>query len=446
MLRLLLAIAIVLLPNAMHVSVETGIPGLNFSNMLLLVLLGALAVSPTEPTPTINRMGYLTPPLLMLFLALFLGFFISRTDGSGVDAMDDLTNLKNAIFYPLFYFVYRRCRMDLQGTRQLIMLVLLVAVAAGIEAIAQGLSFGVGKFVDTQRASGPFGDLTMANRAGAFYAMFLPMLAAIAVVFERKSVRVTALVGCVLLATAILFTYSRQAYLIALVGLLVLLVHRSVFAALLAGVLLLASVTLFPQSVVERVQETRQITAAGTTGVDPSTERRMEIWNGAIDMWSDHPVGVGLGRFSSHIGEYSRHSGRDAHNTFFLVLAELGPLGVAALFWLLWRLWRLALRIGRSAASMDVETRALALGFKVAVLSMALSNVFGSAFFHGLIMANFWVLCGLLERYAALKEQASGEPESQPQESPEPQLQLADHFPLAARAMPGSARRGTPPA
>src|SRR5690606_22956031 len=103
-------------------------------------------------------------------------------------------------------------------------------------------------------------------------------------------------------------------------------------------------------------------------------------------------------RFSDTIGQYSRHSGRDAHNTFILVLAEAGPLGLAALLWLLWRLWRLALRIGRAAPLDDVETRALALGFKVAVLSMALSNVFGSAFFHGLIMANFWVLCGLLER------------------------------------------------
>lgn len=438
MLRLLLACAIILLPNAMYVAIGAGIPGLNFSNLLFLVLLGALAVSPKDSMPAVRGTGYLTPPLLLLFSALSFAFLITQIEGS-TDPLADATRLKNAIFYPLFYFVYRRSRMNLRGTRQLILLVLIVAVGAGLQAIAQGMQYGFGHFVETQRAAGPFGDITMANRAGAFYAMFLPMLAAIAVVFQRKAIRVTALVGCVLLATAILFTYSRQAYLIALVGMLVLLMHRSVLAAILAGALLLGSVTLFPQSVVERVQSTQQVTAAGTTAVDPSTERRMEIWDGALAMWSDHPAGVGLGRFSSTIGEYSRHSGRDAHNTFILVLAEAGPLALAAMLWLLWRLWRLALRIGRAAPINDVETRALALGFKVAVLSMALSNVFGSAFFHGLIMANFWVLCGLLERYAALKTQAA---ESElVQEYPTPQLLIADRFPLAARAMPGAVPR-----
>lgn len=438
MLRLLLACAIILLPNAMYVAIGAGIPGLNFSNLLFLVLLGALAVSPKDSMPAVRGTGYLTPPLLLLFIALGFAFLITQIEGS-TDPLADATRLKNAIFYPLFYFVYRRSRMNLRGTRQLILLVLIVAVGAGLQAIAQGMQYGFGHFVETQRAAGPFGDITMANRAGAFYAMFLPMLAAIAVVFQRKAIRVTALVGCVLLATAILFTYSRQAYLIALVGMLVLLMHRSVLAAILAGALLLGSVTLFPQSVVERVQSTRQVTAAGTTAVDPSTGRRMEIWDGALAMWSDHPAGVGLGRFSSTIGEYSRHSGRDAHNTFILVLAEAGPLALAAMLWLLWRLWRLALRIGRAAPINDVETRALALGFKVAVLSMALSNVFGSAFFHGLIMANFWVLCGLLERYAALKTQAA---ESElVQEYPTPQLLIAERFPLAARAMPGAVPR-----
>lgn len=435
MLRLLLAFAIIVLPNALHVSFGAEIPGLNFSNLLFLVLLAALAVSPRDPKPALHGTGYLTPPLLLLFLALAVAFLITQIDGSE-DPLADATRLKNAIFYPLFYFVYRRSRMNLRSTRHLILLALVVAVAAGLQAIGQGMQYGLGQYVETQRAAGPFGDITMANRAGAFYAMFLPMLAAIAVVFQRKAIRVTALAGCVLLATAILFTYSRQAYLIALVGMLVLLMHRSVLASLLAGALLIGSLTLFPQSVVERVRSTQQVTAAGTTAVDPSTGRRMEIWDGALEMWADHPAGVGLGRFSSTIGEYSRHPGRDAHNTFILVLAEAGPLGLAALLWLLWRLWRLALRIGRAAPLDDVETRALALGFKVAVLSMALSNVFGSAFFHGLIMANFWVLCGLLERYAALKTQA-GENDAA-QQDPTPQLHLADRFPLAARAMPGA--------
>lgn len=438
MLRLLLAIAIVLLPNALQVPVNTGIPGINFSNLLLLLLLASLAIAPKEPMPSLNRTAYLTPPLLALFFMLVVGFVIAQVKAPG-DVMSDITRLKNAIFYPLFYLVYRRCRMDLRETRQLIMLVLLVAVAAAIQAIVQGLQYGVGEFVDSQRASGPFGDITMANRAGAFYAMFLPMLAAIAVVFERKSVRVAALIGCFLLAAAILFTYSRQSYLIGLLGLLLLLMHRSVFAALLACVLLVSSVSLFPESVVQRVQETRQSSPAGASGVDPSTASRQEIWLGAMRMWQEHPEGVGLGRFTSRIGDYSAHPGRDAHNSFVLILAEIGPLALAAMLWLLWRIWRLAFLIRRSAPETDQEMQALALGFRITVISMALSNVFGSPFFEGLIMASFWILCGLLERYAILKAHAAAGP-VEAESLPVPAPGLADRFPLVARTMPGARR------
>ena len=438
MLRLLLAIAIILLPNSLHVSVNTGIPGLNVSNLLLLLLFGALAMRQGDPLDPIPRHGYLAAPLVCFFLAVTLGFLIAvMTDPSG-DTLGDVTRLKNVIFYPLFYFVYRRCGQDLRGTRQLIILVLVVALVAGVEAISQGMQFGIGKFVDTQRATGPFGDATMANRAGAFFAMFLPMFAAVAVLVERKAIRVAAVAGCVLLATAILFTYSRQSYLIALLGLLILLMRRSVPAAFLAGLLFVGSISLFPDSVIERVQETRQVDAMGVAEVDHSTASRLDIWGGAIRMWRAHPAGVGLGRFTTHIGEYSSYPGRDAHNAFVLMLAECGPLGLAAMLWLFWRLWRLARLLRQSATHNDREMRALSLGFTVAVISMVLSNIYGSAFFEGLIMASFWVLCGLLERYAGLKLQAARVHAAVPIALRAPPVRLADRFPMAARALPGA--------
>ncbi|MEG3192309.1 O-antigen ligase family protein [Lysobacter sp. D1-1-M9] len=441
MLRLLFAIAIVLLPNALHVSVDTGIPGLNFSNLLLLVLIGALLISAKEPRPALAGPGYLSAPLIALFLVLGLGFVIAQWSEPG-DLMEDLTRLKNAIFYPILYFVYRRCRLGLKATRQLIMLVLLVAVVAGLEAVYQGVQFGLGQYVDSERASGPFGGPEMANRAGVFYAFFLPLLAAAAVLMTRpKAVRMAAIGGCVVLAAAIMLTYSRQSYLIAVFGLLMLLMHlmrRKAMVAMVAGLMLLVSVGLFPDSVVQRVQETRQVDAAGAATLDSSTASRFDIWSGAVKMWSDHPAGVGLGRFATNIGEYSSHVGMDAHNTYVLMLAETGPLGLAALLWVFWRLWGLGRRLRESAASTDLEAQALALGFRIAVVSVALSNIYGSAFFEGLIMASFWVLCGLLERYYALKAHAANElaEEQQPAEP----VGIRDRFPLAARALPGAGR------
>ena len=118
-----------------------------------------------------------------------------------------------------------------------------------------------------------------------------------------------------------------------------------------------------------------------------------------------------------------------------LILAESGPLALSAMLWLLWRLWRLGFLMRRSAPVTDVEMQALALGFRIAVISMALSNVFGSPFFEGLIMANFWIMCGLLERYAILKAHAAAEAVRSEGQIATPATRMVDRFPLTARIM-----------
>src|SRR5690606_1678586 len=117
-------------------------------------------------------------------------------------------------------------------------------------------------------------------------------------------------------------------------------------AAMLA-VVAIPALTLVPPGVVERVMETRQESAVGGPELDVSTASRFEIWSGAMQMWADHPAGVGLGRFPDHIGNYSEFSNYDAHNMYVLMLAECGPLGLLAMLWLVWRLLRLGLRATR---------------------------------------------------------------------------------------------------
>ena len=434
--RLLLAVPIVLLPNMLHVPMDTGIPGLNLANLLFLAVVLALALGGRHGDPLPPDRGQLTSALLCLFLVLGLGFVIAQLTPP-LDFADDFTYLKSAIFYPLFYFVYRRCRLDLQGTRQLIILLMLVAAVAGVQAIRQGLDYGIGNYSPSHRASGPFGvDFHNANRAGVFYAMFLPIFIAIALFFRRQKFwRLAAIGGSAILALAIMATYSRQAYLIALFGLALLLLRRSLPMAILAGVLMVASVNLLPDSVTQRVQETQQSSDSGGGDLDLSTASRFDIWAGAIQMWREHPGGIGLNRFKSHIGDYATYySGFDAHNFYVLTLAECGVLGLAALLWLLWRLWALARSLGRTMAADDPEARALALGFPVVIISMALGNVFGSPFFEGSVMADFWILCGLMERYASLKRQAVVS--AQNELTPKRRVRIFERYPLAARYSP----------
>lgn len=429
--RLLLAIPIVLLPNTAHLPADVSV------GVSVALLVTTMLLRQRDPA-YLAKPAYLVPPLIALFLAMLTGFIAAQWHDLS-NAARDLREAKVALLFPLLYLAYLRCGLDLKGTRQMIVMVLLVAVAAGLEAVAQGLSFNLGEFSETQRATGPFGQIKMANRAGVFFAMFLPLLVAVAIRPRQSQwLRWLAAAGSVILAMAILFTYSRQSYLIALFGLMVLLAWRSIPVAILAAVLLVAtSATFLPKSVIDRVMQTQQVDASGEMTLDVSTTSRFSIWNGTIDMLRDHPAGVGLGRFNEHIGQYTDYAGKDAHNGFLLTLAECGPLGLLALLWVFWRLWRLTRNLRRSPGAMRPETRALEMGFTLAVVSMALGNMYGSPFFDSVVMANFWILCGLMERYGAIKAQTAGVMATHAALSPVP---VGQRFPLLARALPGFAK------
>ena len=435
MTRLVFALPIVLLPFAYYFPVNIVVPGMNLTNLMLLLLVCGLFFGRRDPAH-LTVPGFLGAPLLFLFTALFLGFVNAQWhDLSNVD--DDLASLKNALIYPPLYFIYRRCRQDMRGTRQLIVLVMVIAVIAGMQAVYQGLQFGFSAYSGTQRAVGPFGGLRQANRAGVFFAMFLPMLFAVALQFRhRRLVRVAAIAGSVILIMAILFTYSRQAYLIALFAIMVLLLRRSLPAAVLAALLIITCASLLPPSVLQRVQDTGQVEEGGSVELDTSTASRFEIWKGARDMLRDHPMGVGLDRFQKNIGQYyTARAHVDAHNGFVLILAECGPLGLVAMLWLVWRLWLLARWLRRSAGNTRPEASTFALGFTLTVVSMVLGNLYGSPFLQGLIMANFWILCGLMERYGMIKAHAARIAYG----SPVVPTPIFQRFPLAGRALPGFA-------
>ncbi|GAB3094336.1 hypothetical protein GCM10027159_11150 [Lysobacter terrae] len=429
--RLIYALPILLLPYTAHLPTNVSV-GASFALLALAMLMGR-----REPSH-LARQGYLFLPLAALFLAMLIGFIAAQWHDVS-RAARDLREAKGAVLFPFLYLAYLHCGLDLKRTRQLIVVVLLVAVLAGFEAVLQGLSFDLGAFSETQRATGPFGELKMANRAGVFFAMFLPMLAAV-VMQPRQGqlIRWAAIGGSFILAAAILFTYSRQSYLIGLFVIMILLVWRSIPAAVLAGVLLaVVAIAFIPRSVVERVQQTEQVDAGGGLSVDDSTASRFTIWGGTLDMLRDHPAGVGLGRFNDYIGNYTTYAGKDAHNGFLLTLAECGPLGLLALLWVFWRLWRLARWLRRSAAIAMPGDLALERGFTLAIVAMALGNLYGSPFFDSVIMANFWILCGLMERYGNMRAHAANVV-AQDKQRRTPSLGL--RFPLAARALPGLAR------
>lgn len=406
--KALLALVLVYTTFHVHFPSELGIPGVNVINLMvaagfaLLVVLGRGGLSFDRPQ--------LTGALGVYFAAMVLATVLAVVLRPG-DMMDDLTYLKTTLFYPLYYFLFYYGIRTRAAAWQIVVLALLLAVIAAGEAWMQALAFGIGSYQETHRAWGPFGDSYLSsNLAGVFYAMFVPVFAGLALL-QRSSlvIRILSVLALLLVIGAVVFTYSRTAYAIALVALVLVAWRRG---AVMLGVLMLVAlmlVPLLPEGASQRVQSTQVVDEHGMVVLDESTASRPEIWAGALAMWKRSPMGVGHNRFPDEIGRYSDHVGMDAHNFFVLTLAESGVIGLLALAWLLLAIWRLS-RWTQHWASGEMAS-VLAWGFQAMLACMLLGNLFSSFFREGALMGVFWALAASLERLTQLDYAAAREAE-----------------------------------
>ena len=257
-LRLLLLLQIVYTVYQIHYPFDTHIPAINVSNLLFIATLVALPFvpRPASETPAARQAGLLRGPLLGYFAALGIAFLVAQSRAPH-DLVADITYYKNALFYPLLYFMYLHCRQDRDSTRQMIILVMAVAFVAGFQAVRQGIEYGLSDFSENHRAAGPFGtDYRDANRAGVYYAIFLPMFVGAALFFRRRWLwRAAALAGVAILGFAILVTYSRQSYFIAVFGVgALLLLRRNLVIEAALGLGLVSLMSYMPDTVTQRLQ------------------------------------------------------------------------------------------------------------------------------------------------------------------------------------------------
>lgn len=184
--------------------------------------------------------------------------------------MEDLNLYKTAIFYPLLYFFFFYVVRTEEDSRFLLYVILAVAVLAGVEGVREGLDYGNTTFHPMKRASGPFGeDARAANRAGVFYATFIALAMAVALYNPQPGkpwIRLAAIAGGVIIAAGMFFTFSRQAYLIAVIIAAVMMVRKGP-AVILIMVIGIYNYDLWvPQAALDRMIETKQVDDHGVEG------------------------------------------------------------------------------------------------------------------------------------------------------------------------------------
>lgn len=138
-------------------------------------------------------------------------------------------------------------------------------------------------------------------------------------------------INCVLLIVGIVFSYSRGAWLAAIVSVVGLLLCRFKKIIFVFAACVVLMVIISPKSISDRFGSVFK-------GGDANIKQRLELWDYTIEIIKKHPIiGTGLGTFEEMYrlehpngipekGEESRVI-RHAHNLYLQMLSEIGVLG-----------------------------------------------------------------------------------------------------------------------
>lgn len=184
-------------------------------------------------------------------------------------------------------------------------------------------------------------------------------------------------------------TYSRGAWLAFLIALAVLLVVVRMPAALrlalvtvaVLGVMLAVTVVIDADWIQRNVID---------VGQNVSAMSRVYMARSALQMWLDHPLGVGLGNYPRVYPLYRtafvRASLVESHTAYLTLLAETGLLGLGAFLWVLWRFFRRVMPA--TVRITDRVSQAVAGGALAAVIGIT-----AQSFTYSLEASKFLWLC-----------------------------------------------------
>lgn len=278
-----------------------------------------------------------------------------------------------------------------------------MAMAAFQLATNSGL-FNAGGF---DRVTGTF---THSNPFAAYLAVLIIMGVALVAVL-RTRYRWWALGLVTLMAPWLLLTYTRAAWLAAVVGVITVLVvtrHKRLLAGAVAAIL---AVVLLVPSVGDRFADVDPSSEEAAPTATNSLEWRFEYWNEALELQEAPVTGIGLKSVARSLPE-----GKQPHNDLVRAYVELGIVGLVALVALIAAMIRLGLqgsaalrRAGGRLRSLDFAVVAGFSGVAVAYATMSLvANLMSQAVVVLYVMA----LAGLAS--AVTREVTELEPASEP--------------------------------
>jgi O-antigen ligase len=235
------------------------------------------------------------------------------------------------------------------------------------------------------------------NRFATYF--FIPIAFVVSIMISKARIwkRALSLAGLMILVPGILITYSRSAWVSALIMLLVIAVmyrHYRIFIYLiLAGSILLIVLPDLRLTLMTIIQRFFDI-IAGTS--DDSSRVRLMLGIAAVHMFIDSwMMGVGIKGFVDKFNEYFSHQETigiaEPHNVIYTVMAELGIIGLVLYLFIIGKIIFVAYKnIKRSENDLQMSINVTLFSSMIAFI------VFYQFYGGGLNDNNIWMLAGMI--------------------------------------------------
>ncbi|MHB1564554.1 MAG: O-antigen ligase family protein [Leptospirillum sp.] len=402
---------IIYIPYSKAVSGNLGgaVTGLNFTTVIMLLCFVSVSSVAQRGDPLTVLPRERSFRRLVVLFCILGAFSVIHTDisSSGFGPLSALVDYKRWLDPFLVFFVISYLVKTEEEGRLLVTLMVMSLVIIGLGTFEEHRINGMAHHLVRLT-----GIAQQANQMGAFYSNYLLIMIAF---FMMKGLGLTrrfflflGLGGCLL---GLFMTESRGDALSMAIALMFFFFVRS--RVLFLGVVALLAVAILnaqylPGGLGTRLQRTvvhqDQNSLDQTTTLDASARTRLALWTGAIKMIESHPVfGVGYKMFQSNIFRYVPHNdetahlsvkNRDAHDAYLLIGAEMGIPTLLVFVYLLFSMFRVSLY--SFWVSTDRFWKLVCLGTASTVVSLIITNIFGSRFNSMIVTGYLWALLAII--------------------------------------------------
>ena len=359
--------------------------GLNIINVLFLLAFAHAFMhgKPLKIKPSIN--SFLVFYIFSSILALFMGYQFLADSSSGL-----WKTMKDQLIPILLVFIIQKSAVDDIQWRRILMATLVSLPYCFKVVWAQYISVASWHYSHDLRISGTFMDLG-ANEMGAFSVTLALMCFALMIsCWGIKKWRYVFMMGFVLAALCLLYSYSRGGYISLILGIIVIFLRFKNRKEMLIPLILSAVIGFanLPKSVEERFSSID----AEEGERDESADSRFVFWGIVLEKWASRPI-LGFGYHTVQDKRINPHE-MDTHNYFVKAIVERGVVGFVILLILLRMCWNLTKR-NLYWQGNDPMHNGLILGLSGAIFGLILGSMFGDRFSHYPISTCFWTFVAL---------------------------------------------------